>query len=470
MRVRVTRTTNSIRRRGYSRRIVVDRVRRSAAFALIGTLAVAVPALGRAEDPAYSTVAAAGPFLAVAAVALTLDAGNVFFELFARPGDRRDGKLYGLAGFALAAAGLSILTVEFGLPAHAYVGTVLLVAYGNLGGQLARVANADPFFATAGFVVGGFLAATAGQIVATGAIGAPVALPDVVFLAASGALLGALLREMLFRRDDPLVMAVIAILLWLFATLPVGITTTRIAVALGVTVVLGYVSYVLETASIAGMLTGVLLGLLTIVLGDFGWFAMLVAFFGIGGLAAKYRYDEKKRRGIAEENEGARGSGNVLANSLVALVAVLGAAASPDLGVPVRAFLFAFASAVSAALADTLSSEIGGLYDRPRLITTLKVVDPGTDGAVTWQGELAGIAGALIVAVIGFLAFGGLGAAGAAVVVAAGVAGMTADSFLGATIEGWLCGNQGINFLATLVAALIGAALAVTLGLTSAPL
>jgi uncharacterized protein (TIGR00297 family) len=272
----------------------------------------------------------------------------------------------------------------------------------------------------------------------------------------------------LFRRDDPLVMAVVALLLWLFATVPVEIPATRIAVALGVTVLLGYLSYAIETASVPGMLTGILLGLLTIVLGDYGWFAILVAFFGIGGLSTKYRYEEKQARGIAEGNDGARGTRNVLANSLVALVAVLGAAASPELGVPARVFLFAFAGAVGAALADTLSSEVGGLYDDPRLITTLEVVDPGTDGAVTWQGELSGIAGAAVVAAIGYALFPTVSLPGAAVVLAAGVAGMTADSILGATVEGWLFGNQGVNFAATLVAAVVGAGLAVALGLTPA--
>jgi uncharacterized protein (TIGR00297 family) len=446
---------------------VTDRVRRAAAFALVGSLALAVPTLGGIEEPAYATVAAAGPFLAVAAGALAVDADSRLFELFARPGDRRDGTLYGLAGFTLAAAGLSILTVGFGMPGYVYVATVLLVPYGTLGGQLVRRRTDERVLVTAGFVAGGFLGASGGQLLGTWLLGAVVPLPIVAFLAASGALIGALLREVLFRRDEPLVMAVVGLLLWLFAVLPIEITATRIAVALAVTVVLGYVSYALETASVAGMVTGILLGLLTIILGDYGWFAVLLAFFGVGGLAAKYRYEDKRTRGIAEGNEGARGTGNVLANSLVALLAVLGAAASPGVGVPPHVFLFAFTGAVSAALADTLSSELGGLFDDPRLITSLEVVDPGTDGAVTWQGELAGSAGAALIAAIAFAAFGTVGAAGAGVIVAAGMVGMTVDSLLGATIEGRLVGNQGVNFLATLAAALVGAALAVAVGLTA---
>ncbi|MFC7133450.1 MULTISPECIES: DUF92 domain-containing protein [Salinibaculum] len=442
-------------------------VRRAAAFTLVGSLALLVPVVATVDDPAYATVAAAGPFLAAAAFALTVSDDGVAFELFARPGDHRDGKLYGLAGFALAAAGLAILTVGFGMPDHVYVATVLLVAVGNLGTQVTRLWTAERVLATAGFVTAGFVGAAAGQLVTVQVTGDVTGMPTIAFLAASGALTAALLRAVLFQRDDPLVMAVVGILLWLFSSFPLDITTTRIAVALAVTIVLGYVSYALETASLPGMLTGVLLGLLTIVLGDYGWFAMLIAFFGIGGLAAKYRYDEKADRGIAEENEGARGSSNVLANSLVALVAVLAAAASPEFGLPDRLFLFAFAGAVAAALADTLSSEIGGLFDNPRLVTSFRVVEPGTDGAVTWQGELAGLAGAGIIAGIALVGFESIQPPGAAVVVAAGVVGMTVDSLLGATIEGWLCGNQGVNLLATLAAAIAGGVLAVALGLTA---
>jgi Predicted membrane protein len=95
------------------------------------------------------------------------------------------------------------------------------------------------------------------------------------------------------------------------------------------------------------------------------------------------------------------------------------------------------------------------------------VVEPGTDGAVTWQGELAGLCGALLVAAIGFVGFSKLGLPGASVVAAAGIVGMTVDSLLGATLEGQLVGNQGVNLLATLAAALVGAGLAVAVGLTA---
>ncbi len=439
-------------------------VRRAAAFALVGALALAGTLL-EVQEPAIATVVVAGPFLAVAAFALTVPRETVLFELFARPGDRRDGTLYGLAAFALAAAGSAIFAVGFGMPVSVYAATVLLLVFGNLTGQVLRQVTDGQVLATAGFVVGGAAAATAGQLVVAAVLDDVAGWRTLLFLATSGALAAALLREALFRRDDALVVVSVALLLWLLTALPVEISTTRIAVALAVTVVLGYVSVALDTASLAGMLTGVLLGLLTVVLGDYSWFAMLITFFGVGGLSAKFRYDRKLNRGIAEENEGARGTSNVLANSLVALVAVVAAPAGTEFGVSGALFFFAFAGAVAAALADTLSSEVGGLFDNPRLITTLEVVEPGTDGGVTWQGELVGAGGAAIIAGIA-LALESVTLAGGGVIVAAGVAGMTVDSLLGATVEGRVCGNKGVNFLATLAAAVAAATLAAVFGVT----
>ena len=450
---------------------VTTTVRRAGAFALVGTLALAVPTIARGTRPAIATVAAPAPFILVAVFALYVIDSGPLFELFARPGDRRDGRLYGLAGFALAAAALALIAVRFHLPMSVFAGTVLLLSWGNLGGHVVRALRDEPVVATVGFVAVGFVAGAAGQaavVLERGGTVGSVEWPLVAFLAASGALLGALLRAVLFERDDPLVMVSVGLLLWLFADLPLDPDPTRIAIALGVAAVLGYLTYALKTASLPGMLTGVFLCLQTIVLGDYGWFLMLVTFFGLGGISTKFRYEEKKSRGIAEENEGARGSGNVLANSLVGLFAVLGAAASPTYTtVAPDVFLFAFAGSIAAAMSDTLSSEIGGVFDNPRLITSFERVEPGTDGAVTWQGEVAGLGGAVLIAAIAAGAFESIGLLGAGVVVFGGIVGMTVDSLLGATVEGWLLKNEGVNFAATLAAAIAAGIVSVAAGVAT---
>jgi uncharacterized protein (TIGR00297 family) len=443
--------------------LVTTPVRRGAAFALVGSFAVVVPLVG-AEDPAAETLLAAGPFLAVAAVALLVRPGHLVFELFAWPADRRDGRLYGLAAFSLATAGLAVLVVGFDMPKHVFVATVLLLAVGNFVGQVARRLTDTPVLAVVGFVVGGFLAASAGQFLTLQLTGEGVTWQVVTFLATSGSLGAALVRETLFRRDDALVVVAVALLLWMLYALVGEVSTVRIAVALAATTVLGYTAFTLETASIPGMLTGVLLVFLTTVLGGYGWVAMLVAFFAIGGLSTKVGYERKADRGVEQENEGARDTGNVLANSLVALVAVLAVPVGSRVGLSEALFLFAFAGAVAAALADTLSSEIGTLYDNPRLITTLEPVEPGTDGAVTWQGTVAGVAGAAAVALVGLST--DIGPPGVAMVLLAGTAGMLVDSVLGVVLEGELLGNQGVNFFATLAAALVATTAAAVAGVS----
>ncbi|MFW6437303.1 MAG: DUF92 domain-containing protein [Halococcoides sp.] len=435
-------------------------LRRAAAFALVGFASLIAPVADQLFSPAVATLVAVSPFVLLAAGVHVIDSG-VFFDLFARPGDRRDGRLYGLAGFSLAIAALVLLAINFEMPIAVPVAATTTLAVGNVGAHLVRATGREPIVATAGFVVGGFLAGIGSFLLSGSITGIHPSFPLLIFLAASGSLLAALLRSMLFERDDPLVILSVGLLLWLFTDLSISVTTSGVAIALAITIALGYVSYALETASLPGMLAGVLLSLLTIVIGDYGWFAMLITFFGGGGLASKFRYDEKVERGIAQENSGARGSGNVLANSLIALFAVLAAAASPRLtGVTPDLFLFVFAGAVAAAMSDTLSSEFGGLYDAPRLITTLERVEPGTDGGVTWQGELAGLAGAGIIAAIALVGFETITIEGAAVIAASGFIGMTVDSVLGATIEGEWVGNQGVNFLATLIAGIAGAVLA----------
>jgi uncharacterized protein (TIGR00297 family) len=121
--------------------------------------------------------------------------------------------------------------------------------------------------------------------------------------------------------------------------------------------------------------------------------------------------------------------------------------------IPEPLFTIALAALAEAA-ADTASSEIGQVFGgSPRMITTLRKVEPGTDGAITFAGTLAGIFAAVLVAAAGTWALSG-DRAMLMLSCAGGVFGLLFDSLLGATLEkiGWL-NNDAVNFLSTASAA-----------------
>lgn len=429
-------------------------VRRAAAFAAVGTLALAAPAAG---------ALAAVPFALIAVAGRLVSDGPVF-ELFASPADRRDGQLRDLVGFALAATGLALLASLTGLPATAFAAAVLLLVYGDLATSAVGDRGSGPLREVVTFGAAGVAAAIAGLLAVSAVTPAAVHVSTVAFLAVTGALVAALLRELLADPADPVVLVGVAGLLWVLASLGLTVEPVEFALALAVAGGFGYLSWLLGTASLTGMLTGVVISLATIVLGGFGWFAILIAFFGLGGLAAKYEYETKLEHGVAEANQGARTIRNVLGNAAVGVAAVVGFAASPALGVDSTLFAYLFAGSMATAMADTLSSELGVLYGRPRLITTLETVETGTDGGVSLEGVVAGVGGGLLVGALALGLLGGVTPAGAAVIVAAGIAGMFADSLLGATLEGWLIGNQSVNLLSTLVGGLLAPVGALAVG------
>jgi uncharacterized protein (TIGR00297 family) len=118
-------------------------------------------------------------------------------------------------------------------------------------------------------------------------------------------------------------------------------------------------------------------------------------------------------------------------------------------------------AALAEAAADTVSSELGKVLGGcPRMITTLRTVAPGTDGAVSLAGTVAGVLAAGVVAAAGTAAVGG-GPATFVISTAGGIFGLLFDSVLGATLERrGMLNNDAVNFLSTLSAAVVAYALA----------
>jgi uncharacterized protein (TIGR00297 family) len=221
----------------------------------------------------------------------------------------------------------------------------------------------------------------------------------------------------------------------------------QLLTAFSVTAAFAALAYALGVTSRDGALGGLVVG--TTIYASLGarGFAVLALFVVGGSLLTRLGYRSKQRTGTAQEQGGRRGARNALANCAVAvLCALLAAATGWDL------FTTAFVASLGAAFADTSESEVGQLFGRtPRLVTTLREVPPGTDGAISFPGTLAGVVAACLAAALA-LALGLIGSPETALLVAlAAFLGTAADSLIGARYP--QIGNEATNLICTLVAA-----------------
>jgi uncharacterized protein (TIGR00297 family) len=222
--------------------------------------------------------------------------------------------------------------------------------------------------------------------------------------------------------------------------------------ALLVTALFAALAYALGMVSRGGALGGLLVG--TAIYASLGpqGFAVLALFVIGGSVLTRVGYQRKQHAGTAEAGSGRRGARNALANCAVAtLCALLATLIASD------AFAAAFVASLGAAFADTAESEVGQLYGRaPRLITSLRRVQPGTDGAISPPGTLAGLAAAALTAILG-LTLGLIVTPTTMLLVAlASFLGTIADSLVGALAP--RVGNEVTNVLCTLVAAALAVA------------
>jgi uncharacterized protein (TIGR00297 family) len=197
-----------------------------------------------------------------------------------------------------------------------------------------------------------------------------------------------------------------------------------------------------KSLTFSGILASVVVGLLTVFLGGWNCFLVLLAFLVLGIVFTKYRSLEKEPGTLTQEKGGVRTWVNVLANGGPALIPIVLEHFYMMEVLPVF-----FLSAVCSAASDTLATEIGLLSkSRPRLITNLrKRVEKGVSGGVTPLGTLAGLLGSLSIALVSIAALE-TGIPGILLNVkdpyrllfastAAGFLGMVLDSLLGATVQ-----------------------------------
>lgn len=232
-------------------------------------------------------------------------------------------------------------------------------------------------------------------------------------------------------------------------------------VAVGLNTCLGAIAWVLprKVLTSAGIIHAWGLGIL--IWGCLGWqgYSVIFAYLILGSAVTRLGKSRKEAQGIAEKRDGARGPENLWGSAFTGAVCAVGCQIFPH-----PLWLLGYVASLSTKLADTTASEIGKAYGKTTfLITSFQPVAAGTEGAVSLEGTLAGIGGAVILSAIG-VAVGLVDwPLGWLWCIVAAVIATNIESLIGATLQSrwqWLT-NEVVNGINTT----LGAAIAVGLTL-----
>jgi uncharacterized protein (TIGR00297 family) len=210
----------------------------------------------------------------------------------------------------------------------------------------------------------------------------------------------------------------------------------------------------------AGYLHAGILGVL--IWGTLGWpgYVIVMFYFLVGSGVTRIGMAQKEAQGIAEKRSGQRGPENVWGSALTGSFCALGILFFPS---PIKELLIlGYVASFSTKLSDTTASEVGKAYGKSTfLITTLKPVPRGTEGAVSLEGTLAGIGASIIIALLAW-GIGMIDILGVIWCAIAAFIATTLESLIGATLQSrwnWLT-NEVVNIINTTIGAIVAIILA----------
>jgi uncharacterized protein (TIGR00297 family) len=246
-------------------------------------------------------------------------------------------------------------------------------------------------------------------------------------------------------------------------------SVVRIGIVLLLCIILASITYYRKLLTLTGSVSAFGVGVLIGVFGDVVWLILLLLFLLSGFAATKYKFTAKEAWGVQEGVKGERKGRNVIAHGLIPVVIAVLAFLSRYFSLPLLPTEITgliFISAISVAAADTLASEIGILSDKTYSIVSGQKVSPGTNGGVSWFGQMWAFFGAAFTSIFGWLIlhpFSDTMQAGFWIIwipVLVGFVGCQIDSVLGATLEERGILNKDTNNLVTIA---IGAIIAILL-------
>jgi len=121
---------------------------------------------------------------------------------------------------------------------------------------------------------------------------------------------------------------------------------------------------------------------------------LLITFLVISVIATKYRYEEKKEKGVYEHE---RGWHNVVSNGAAPMLCCVGYFLTGS-----NMWIAAYITSVAGALSDKFGSELGVLSGKPIALRNLKIVKAGTSGAISTLGTFLSFIAALLIGVAAY--------------------------------------------------------------------
>jgi len=213
-----------------------------------------------------------------------------------------------------------------------------------------------------------------------------------------------------------------------------------------------FAAYKSGKLTLAGSLIGGLIAISLYLGAGLTGIALLAGFFIMAVLATSWKKKEKRLLSGSGDHPEKRDAGQVLANGGAAAICGL---LSYFIADKAQLFIIMATAALASASADTLSSELGTVYGKRFYnIITFKPDEKGSDGVISLEGTLIGVAASAVISLIYAVSFGWN--VNFWFIIIAGTAGNLTDSVLGATLERKnLLNNNMVNFANTVVAALV---------------
>jgi uncharacterized protein (TIGR00297 family) len=209
-------------------------------------------------------------------------------------------------------------------------------------------------------------------------------------------------------------------------------------------------------------------GLGVVIWATLGWrgYGVVMFYFLVGSAVTRIGMARKEAEGIAEKRDGARGPENVWGSAFTGTICAIGVATIKLgwLDPSWESFLLlGYVASFATKLSDTTASEVGKAYGKSTfLITTLKPVARGTEGAISLEGTVAGIIGGVTISLVAY-SLGMITVVGVIICTIAAFIATNIESVIGATLQSeidWLS-NELVNVINTIIGAVVAISIAI---------